>query len=147
MAFVPDILTSFVPAVVFFLPEMSDVRRLFQPLLCILALSSVINRRIQTFYPDFGVHKYKLFFNQTIQPRCFVSSAENINMFCREGSQLTPFQPNHFVPLVFCENSRKRSYPLQATKSLAKICEPKQSKLCFPSSTSAEVKHTSSMCI
>ena len=40
--------------------------------LCILALSSVTNRRIQTFYPEFGDYKYS---SSLIHPRCFVSSA------------------------------------------------------------------------
>ena len=76
--------------------------------LCILALSSITNRRIQTFNPEFGDYKYKLFFNQAIHPRYFVSSAESINiLFYREGVQYasSPIQHNHFYPLALWENS------------------------------------------
>ena len=114
--------------------------------LCILALSSVTNRRIQTFYPEFGDYKYKFFFNQTILPRCFVSI--NI-LFCREGVQdaNSPFQPNHFVPLVLRDNSYKRSYPNEAKKSTIpkKKYAPKQSIISYPPSTSSQTKHSDSL--
>ena len=37
--------------------------------LAILSLSSVINRNIVTYYPDFGPERYKIMFNQEIAPR------------------------------------------------------------------------------
>ena len=49
--------------------------------------------------------------------------AEIINiLFSLEGVQdaNSCMQPNHFVPLVFSENSRNHSYPNDATKSVAK---------------------------
>ena len=36
--------------------------------LCVLALSSVIGRNINTFYPDCGHKKYGFLFNQKIEP-------------------------------------------------------------------------------
>ena len=75
--------------------------------------------------PKCGYYKYKLFFNQIIHPLCFVSLAERVNtLFCHDGVQHanSPIQPNHFVTLVFWENSCKRSYSNKATKSLDKKC-------------------------
>ena len=40
------------------------------PFLCILSLSSVIKRSIITCYPDFGIAKYRVVFNQKVLPRC-----------------------------------------------------------------------------
>ena len=37
--------------------------------LCILALSSVVGRKIHILYPDFGLEKYKLLFNTIVHPR------------------------------------------------------------------------------
>ena len=37
--------------------------------ICILAVSSVVNKTIFTFYPDFGDVKYKLLFTQEVKPR------------------------------------------------------------------------------
>lgn len=37
--------------------------------LCMLALATVINCNINSFYPDIGAYKYKVLFNQIIQPR------------------------------------------------------------------------------
>ena len=50
-------------------------------------------------------------------------SAESIYiLFSGEGAQdeNSSIQPNNFIPLILCENSRKRSYPNEATKSVAK---------------------------
>ena len=75
------------------------------PFISVLALSSVVNRKICTYYPDFGSLKYKLLFNQQIDPRPPVkpSNGSIINiLFCREGpmSSGVTFTPNHFVPLI-----------------------------------------------
>ena len=71
--------------------------------LCILALSSVVGRKIHILYPDFGLEKYKLLFNTIVHPRQLPHSDEKIFiLFCCEGrqSQTGSFKPNHFVPLV-----------------------------------------------
>lgn len=70
----------------------------------ILALSTVINRSIETFYPDFGAQKYKFLFNQVINPRVlnnnFSSDCVSI-LFSRADNVMKEFKPNHFVPLIF----------------------------------------------
>ncbi|XP_046842785.1 uncharacterized protein LOC124447678 isoform X1 [Xenia sp. Carnegie-2017] len=56
--------------------------------LCILGLSSVLGRKIHTFYPDSGESRYKLLFNRIVQPRLLSQrglDAINI-LFCHEGS-------------------------------------------------------------
>jgi len=47
---------------------------MFILLFVVLALSSVLNRRIFLYYPDFGPEKYHSLFNQMILPRGFLSS-------------------------------------------------------------------------
>ena len=55
--------------------------------LCMLDLSTVVNAPIQTFYPDFGFEKYKLFFNQTAHPRFFASCSDTFYiLFCCSGT-------------------------------------------------------------
>ena len=80
--------------------------------LCIMGLSSVLQRNIITYYPDFGDLRFKLLFNRVIQPRLHAkkSTVKDLRiLFCYEGD-VTPgekFQPNHFVPLIFharCKN-------------------------------------------
>ena len=57
--------------------------------ICVLALSSVINHKIISYYPDFGSIKHKLLYNQHIDPRPPLESSNSspvINiLFCREG--------------------------------------------------------------
>ena len=74
--------------------------------LCILALSSVIGRNIHSVYPDFGLLKEKLLFNQVVTPRSISTSSDIFVLFCREGNLSTTghFVPNHFVPLVLADN-------------------------------------------
>ena len=43
--------------------------KVWSSFICILALSTVVNRKICSLYPDFGHEKYKLLFNQEIHPR------------------------------------------------------------------------------
>ena len=64
--------------------------------ICILAVSSVVNKTIFTFYPDFGDVKYKLLFTQEVKPR-LGSSKGVVN---KVGHFNPVFTPNHFVPLV-----------------------------------------------
>ena len=87
--------------------------------LCVLALSSVTQRTINSFYPDSKVHdaiiteRYTVLFNQKIQPRELSSlySSEELNiLFCYSG--ILPlgevFKHNHYVPLITVSNKRKR---------------------------------------
>ena len=72
--------------------------------LCVLALSSVIGRNINSFYPDCGHAKYSLLFNQKIEPRLpIVQSVDDLYiLLCYEGllPSSTDFKYNHYVPLV-----------------------------------------------
>lgn len=72
--------------------------------LCILALSSVIRRRIFTYYPDCGESRFRNLLNREIAPRMHGSGQGDIHiLFCYEGVVIPgqPFKPNHFVPLIF----------------------------------------------
>ena len=55
--------------------------------LCILALSSVLDRKVISLYPDCGEPKFKLLFNQEINPH--VSSLPSYDalyiLFCNSG--------------------------------------------------------------
>ena len=93
---------------------------------CILALSSVFNKTIFTFYPDFGDVKYKLLFTQ-VKPGLGSSKGVDINiLFCKDGpleSSVT-FTPNHFVPLVpISRISKKRK---SCSNEVAVIIKTKQ---------------------
>lgn len=73
------------------------------PFLCVLALSSVMNRTVSSLYPDNGDEKFSKLFNQTVFPRSgHPTHAEKIRiLFCYEGTSLS-HQPNHYVPILFC---------------------------------------------
>ena len=87
----------------------------------ILALSSVIERCIVTYYPDKPSSKYCLILNnQIIYPRVHQSKStiSPINiLFCCSSpnirSKNTSFTPNHYVPLVssklICKSANKKS--------------------------------------
>lgn len=76
--------------------------------LCLLAISSVINRKIFLHYPDFGPTKYHSLFNQLIIPRnfyvnkSFVLNTNIINVLscCLSKVDLNQFKANNFVALI-----------------------------------------------
>lgn len=89
--------------------------------LSILALSSVVGKSILCYYPDFGLPKYKILFNQRIDPR--LSSGNNSFclhiLFCYCGIlPIGKFSHNHYVPLVF--NNKQAS--LVYVPPFKKIC-------------------------
>ena len=70
---------------------------------CILSLSSVIKRSIITCYPDFGIAKYRVVFNQKVWPRCKDNCFVPFRiLFCGLSNveKNTNFCPSHYVPLV-----------------------------------------------
>ena len=94
--------------------------------LCILGLATVINRKIVSFYPELGQVKYKLLFNQQIDPRGTTGSCRSHDiiylLFCREG-KIEPgvtFNSNHFVPLVL-SSTVKRKLTVVSSKPSKKI--------------------------
>ena len=104
--------------------------------LCILSLSSVIQRSIISVFPDFGPLKYRTLFNAQIFPRTgdFGNSPFRI-LFCN----LTrvplgkDFFANHYVPLTNRKKMKKvDKCKLRETKSLS--CQPPQkiSRLSLP---------------
>ena len=93
--------------------------------LCVLGLSSVIARNIKCYYPLNGsLKRYKIMFNQVIQPRCSSGTGEIFHLlFCYEGSERhQPFKHNHYVPLLFfsAEQNRKRKMLRDLLKSNSK---------------------------
>ena len=94
--------------------------------LCILALSSAINKSIVCSYPDFGLIKYKHIFHRKITPRSGIRTSSDLHiLFCSERP-IQPgiaFKPDHFVPLIpavkFLKNKpiMKRPYTSSQTKS------------------------------
>ena len=91
--------------------------------LCILGLSSVIGKNIQTYYPDSGEIRHKLMFNALINPRNPVKLCSDVPvhiLFCHEGivKPGEKFHPNHFVPLVFYSSKFKRKC-LSATSAVS----------------------------
>ena len=90
----------------------------FASFLCILGLSSVTNRNITLFYPDCGVLRFKLLFNQQINPHLSLATvSDDLHiLFSFEGAVTAGeiFKPNHFVPIVFGVIRKKRKLPLQA---------------------------------
>ena len=79
-------------------------------LMSILALSSIINKNINVFYPDCGNLKYKLLFGSQVHPRISSNICDEVNLFyVMHGSKLKAgdnFQPHHFVPCLFLPNHK-----------------------------------------
>ena len=122
--------------------------------LCMLGLSTVVNAPIQTFYPDFGFEKYKLFFNQTAHPRFFASCSDTFYiLFCCSGTVINndDFQPNHFVPLIPFRKPVKRklsSIDEIREKRINLSSPPKQTKILLSSfvhTIDTKLKHDSSI--
>ena len=99
---------------------------------------------IVTYYPDFGVEKWKLLFNQTVEPRPPLPSVSKLHiLFCYDGDVLCrDFHHNHYVPLIFgLLNASVKRKTLQSSKKSKKTCLPidvkhrVQSKLSFTPST------------
>jgi len=86
----------------------------------ILGLATVIGRGISTHYPDFGLQKYKILFNNTVPPRipCQKPNPEINILFCRHGhyDKTVIFQPNHFAPLAHKANSNSKKRNLIQSK-------------------------------
>ncbi|XP_066925711.1 nuclear pore complex protein DDB_G0274915-like isoform X2 [Clytia hemisphaerica] len=100
----------------------------FSSFLCICALSTVTRRKIITFYPDQGLPRYKILFNNTtIIPRVDDSKLKPFKiLFCNLSDHLnSDFQPNHFVPLVNLKESKKTKTKTKKTGSLPS-CSKKQ---------------------
>ena len=68
------------------------------------ALGAVLNRRVQSVYPERGGSEIRKYFNAPICPRRFDPEKETVTiMWTRtraSGGDGTQFRPNHFVPLV-----------------------------------------------
>ena len=91
--------------------------------LCIMGLSSVLQRNIITYYPDCGELKFKLLFNRKVQPRLHAKKGlKDLHiLFCYEGD-IRPgekFQHNHFVPLLFHARLQKRKLVASSPLSIA----------------------------
>lgn len=102
----------------------------------VLAVSSVIKHKIITYYPDFGLIRYRKLFNQEVYPRESFNSTLTIHiLFCYLGLPTpTPFQPNHFAPLcfdlIYNEPPRKKMnssiFPKTATGPIFKYFKSKE---------------------
>ncbi|XP_057307639.1 52 kDa repressor of the inhibitor of the protein kinase-like [Hydractinia symbiolongicarpus] len=97
------------------------VDRKYCSFLAMLALSSVTNRNIFSYYPDYGCKKAQMLFNQLIEPRQPSSAFAIHILFCYEG--LLPsrenFAPNHFVPIIFKQIHKRKSGSAADTKVLS----------------------------
>ena len=91
--------------------------------LCIMGLSSILQRNIITYYPDCGELRFKLLFNRKVQPRLHTKKGlKDLHiLFCYEGD-IRPgeiFQHNHFVPLLFHVRLQKRKLVASSPPSVA----------------------------
>ena len=87
---------------------------------CVLALASVIKRKVFSHFPDCGDETQKVLRNQVICPRVeeYLSEVRLHVLFCKLGGQRLHeksfFQADHFVPLIeFYNQSKKRKRALQ----------------------------------
>lgn len=89
--------------------------------LCILGLSSVTNRNISVMYPDCGELRFKILFNQRVNPRLPLkckSDDLHILYCCYDSvppSQI--FKPNHFVLIIFGKIEGKGVYHNQIPRN------------------------------
>ena len=105
--------------------------------ICVLALASVINRKIQLHYPDFGPEKYGLIFNSINFPRSYyesieLKSEESLDiLYCNlSSSSNNHVKANHFVPLT----KQKLSVKHKLTSSVIPQTLSKKMKTVNPSS-------------
>ena len=86
-----------------------------------LALSSVIKRKIRVHYPDHGDSRSKAIFDQEIKPRTNILSCYCVNILCCYEGVLPKedFRHNHYVPLAFI-GRKKCSSSLPETLSKTK---------------------------
>ena len=65
------------------------------------ALGTVLNRLVQSVFPECGSIKVKEYYNALFCPRCCDPEKECVTiMWTRTGDNATQFIPNHFVPLI-----------------------------------------------
>ena len=87
--------------------------------LCVLALASVIKRKVFSHFPDGGDEMQRVLRNQVICPRVECLSEVPLHvLFCKLGvhrlHEKSFFQADHFVPLIqFYNQSKKRKRALQ----------------------------------
>ena len=97
--------------------------------LCVLALASVIKRKIFFHFPDRGDEMQRVLRNQVIYPRTECLSEVPVHvLFCKIGGKRLHekkfFQADHFVPLIeFYNQSRKRKRVLQNLQTETKKCK------------------------
>ena len=94
---------------------------------CILALSSVVNVRIYSYYPRAGDETYRHLFSCKILPRSSTQIKGNVHLLWSRDGNLdnTPrarYSPNHFVPIFVTSTTlnSKISEPLTACISHTK---------------------------
>ena len=81
--------------------------------ICILAVSSVVNKTIFTFYPDFGDVKYKLLFTQEVKPTIVVKNNETNDKFYRKVAF-----PRFTESVKFMSQSRETASKLKPHRGL-----------------------------
>ena len=112
--------------------------------LCVLAMSSILKRKLTVHYPDFGPLKYRILFNQEIMPRCFYddhnmltnSNAIKILYCSLTTSTTSSFFANHFVPLVERKPDKVSVNFLKRTVDITSSFSAKRRKVKLPSSES-----------
>ena len=90
--------------------------------LSILALSSVTGMKFFSHYPDCGLLKYKLLFNQAISARMPEKQSFHVHiLFCYEGNlPVGDFRHNHYVPLIFEETASTKRKSIFTSRSVVK---------------------------
>ena len=76
----------------------------YASLVGVVALSSVLGRRIFSYYPEVGLPNIETYLNCELSPRDSSSSSDPVHfLWSRDGDfdnrPNVAYQPNHFVPL------------------------------------------------
>ena len=82
--------------------------------MCMMALSTVLERTIFSYYPEVRMPKLEKYFNCKVSPRRCSSHDAPLHLLWTQDSQFnnTPnvgFVPNHFIPLVALLISKEHS--------------------------------------
>ena len=65
------------------------------------ALGTVLNRQVQSVFPECGAAEARKYYDALFRPRLFDPEKEPVQiMWTRTEGDTTPFIPNHFVPLI-----------------------------------------------
>ena len=80
------------------------------------ALGTVLDRQVQSVFPECGRAEAREYFDALFCPRLYDSEKDCVTiMWTRTGGDTTPFNPNHFVPLIPVDKINRNTIDCEIT--------------------------------